>query len=342
MPRRLPAEWERQDAVLLAWPDEKTDWAADLDAVRCAYTEIIRAAARFEPVVLVARRPDEAEEWLAAARMPTGRVRAHQANYNDTWTRDYGPITVLDDDKPVLLDFAFNGWGLKFPAFDDNHLTRRLKAAGAFGSAPLRTVGLVLEGGAIESDGHGTLLTTSRCLLQANRNPHLTRDEIERALTDELGAARVLWLEHGYLAGDDTDSHVDTLARLCPDDTIAYTSCDDPADEHYEELSAMADELRAFRTADGKPYRLAPLPWPDAQFDGQGNRLPATYANFLIVNGGVLVPTYGDPARDEAAIAAIGSALPGRTVLGVDCRPLIRQHGSLHCVTMQLPKGVLP
>ena len=209
------------------------------------YTEIIRAITRFEDVLIAARNPRIVREHLAAAGIPADRVHVWQVDLNDTWTRDFGPITVLDAEKPLLMDFTFNGWGMKFVGFDDNLVTRRLHAAGALGESPLRTVGLVLEGGGIESDGRGSLLTTSRCLLQANRNPHLSRGEIEQILAAELGVRRVLWLEHGYLAGDDTDSHVDTLARLCPNDTILYVQCDDPADEHYADLAAMADDLRA-------------------------------------------------------------------------------------------------
>ena len=201
-------------------------------------------------------------------------------------------------------------------------------------------MGLVLEGGSTESDGRGTILTTAECLLNPNRSPHLTQEEIEATLGASLGADRFLWLEHGFLAGDDTDSHVDTLARLCPDDTIVYVRCDDPGDEHHPALAAMEAELRGFRTREGKPYRLVPLPWPRPQTDSEGHRLPATYANFLVINGAVLVPTYGDRS-DAAALAAVGSAFPGREAIGIDCRPLILQHGSLHCVTMQLPKGVL-
>lgn len=341
MQRRLPAEWEEQDAVLLAWPDEDTDWAPILDEVQGTYTEIVRAVTRFEDVLIAARSPGVVAERLAAAGIPAERTHVRQMTFNDTWARDFGPITVLDAGRPLLLDFTFNGWGGKFPASDDNLVTRRLCAAGAFGSAPLRTIEFVLEGGAIESDGRGALLTTSRCLLEANRNPHLGRADIERILAAELGADRVMWLDHGHLAGDDTDSHVDTLARLCPDDTIVYVRCDDPQDEHYEDLAAMADELKALRTADGKPFRLLPLPWPRPHFDEKHRRLPATYANFLIINGAALVPTYGDEPRDAAAMETIGRALPGREVIGLDCRPLLRQHGSLHCITMQIPKGVL-
>ena len=157
-----------------------------------------------------------------------------------------------------------------------------------------------------------------------------------------LGARRVLWLNHGWLAGDDTDSHIDTLARICPDNTIVYQACDNPLDEHYPELKLMEEELKAFRAPDGAPYRLMPLPWPKARFDDQAHRLPATYANFLVINGAVLVPTYGDRENDQKALACIGQAFPGREIIGINCLPLIEQHGSLHCVTMQLPAGVLP
>ena len=239
----------------------------------------------------------------------------------------------------MLLDFGFNGWGLKFASHLDNLVTRRLHETGLF-AAQRRTMGLVLEGGSIESDGRGTILTTAECLLNQNRNPHLEQKAIERELLAAFGADRILWLNNGYLAGDDTDSHIDTLARLCPEDTIAYVRCDDPADEHYQALSALENELKALKTRDGGAYRLIPLPWPKACFDDDGERLPATYANYLVINGAVLVPTYRDE-NDAAALAAIGEAFPGREIIGIDCLPLILQHGSLHCVTMQLPTGTL-
>jgi len=340
MALRFPAEWEEQDGVLLAWPHESTDWHPVLAMVEPVFVEIVRQISRFELVLVVAPDRQAVAAKLRQAGVAMERIRVHEIASNDTWARDFGPLTVLVDGRPLLLDFGFNGWGLKFASNLDNQISRNLHAAGAFSDLLLKTPGLILEGGSIESDGAGTILTTAECLENPNRNPHLSRQGIEAALTVLLGSDRILWLEHGYLAGDDTDSHVDTLARLCPDDTIAYVACDDTADEHYQVLKAMEEELKSFRTREGRPYRLVPLPWPKPCFDEGGERLPATYANFLVINGAVLVPTYRD-ANDAAALTAIGEAFPGRQIIGIDCLPLIQQHGSLHCVTMQLPKGVL-
>lgn len=337
---RLPAEWEAQDGVLVAWPHNGTDWAYMLDDVRPVFVEIIRQVTRFERVLLTAPCAADAAGVLAEAGVDLSRVAVCELPNNDTWARDFGPITVSYNNQPVLLDFGFNGWGLKFPANFDNLISKRLKEQGAL-VPNLKTIGLVMEGGSIESDGLGTILTTSACLLSPNRNPQLDKSEIEQAMASLLGARRVLWLNHGWLAGDDTDSHIDTLARICPDNTIVYVACDDQRDEHYQELKLMEAELQSFRAPDGAPYRLIALPWPKARFDEQAHRLPATYANFLVINGAVLVPTYRDD-NDQKALDCIGQAFPGREVIGIDCLPLIEQHGSLHCVTMQLPAGVLP
>jgi agmatine deiminase len=339
MKRRLPAEWEEQDGVLLAWPHEGTDWRTHMDRVEPVFAEITVRISRVETVLVATPDPERVRNLAATAGAEMDNILICQVDTNDTWTRDFGPLTIESRGNPVLLDFGFNGWGLKFPANLDNQATRRLHEIGVFGTVPRRTVGLILEGGSIESDGKGTILTTAACLLEPNRNPNLSRGEIQARLKDLLGADYLLWLEHGYLAGDDTDSHVDTLARLCPDDTIAYVQCDDATDEHYPALLMMEKELQEFRTREGKQFRLVPLPWPAPRFD-EGERLPATYANFLVINGAVLVPTYRD-RNDAAALEAIGAAFPGREIIGIDCLPLILQHGSLHCVTMQLPKGTL-
>ncbi|MBE0596889.1 MAG: agmatine deiminase family protein [Desulfuromonadales bacterium] len=341
MTRRLPAEWETQDGVLLAWPHAESDWLPLLAAVEPVYTEIVRQVSRFERVLLVAPDRRRVSEMLRQAGAAMERVAIFEIPTNDTWARDFGPLTVYEGERPVLLDFGFNGWGLKFAACLDNQVTSQLAEAGAFRELAIETPGLILEGGSIESDGRGTLLTTSQCLLNRNRNPHLDRRQLEEKLASLLGADHFLWLEHGYLAGDDTDSHIDTLARLTPDDTILYVACDDPADEHYGPLACMRVELELLRSREGKPFRLIPLPWPAPRFDTEGGRLPATYANYLVLNQAVLVPTYDDP-HDPAALAAVGQAFPEHAIIGIDCLPLIEQHGSLHCVTMQLPKGVLP
>lgn len=314
--KRWPAEWEPQDAVLMAWPHENTDWAPILEKAQNTFSEIIKTVERFEPVILV--RPDTYD-------VPT----------NDTWARDFGPVTIEERGKPLLLDFTFNGWGGKYPSEKDNAISRKLHSLGTFGTTALHRVDLILEGGSIESDGEGTLLTTTQCLLNSNRNPQLTKEQIEERLRAELGVHTFLWLENGSLSGDDTDAHIDTLARLCPNKTIVYVACDDPADEHYENLKVMEQELMQF-----PDYRLLPLPWPAAKYDAAGKRLPASYANYLIINGAVLVPTYNDPA-DKPALEVVQKAFPDREIIGIDCSTLILQHGSLHCVTMQIPRGVL-
>lgn len=337
--RRLPAEWEEQDGVLLAWPHAATDWASILEHVEPVFAEIIAVISRFEKIILIAPEHESVKACLLNAGADLQKITFAHLPVNDTWARDFGPITVFEDNTPLLLDFGFNGWGLKFPANHDNRINRLLAEAG-FLKGRYEVMPLVLEGGSIESDGAGTLLVTSECLLNLNRNPHLSREEIEASLQNLLGIERFLWINHGYLAGDDTDSHIDTLARLCPNDTILFVACDDPADEHYAALAAMKHEIEGFRTAANKPYRLIPLPFPSSSHGLDGERLPATYANFLVINGAVLVPTYNDRSDGEA-LAAVQDAFTDREIIGIDCRSITFQHGSLHCLTMQLPKGVI-
>lgn len=339
--RRLPAEWEKQDAVLLAWPHELTDWADQLDDARQTFCEIVRTISRFEAVLLIVPNKDSALHQLKAAAINLKQIHLYELPCNDTWARDFGPLTVQTKQGLHLLDFTFNGWGNKFNAELDNRLTVGLVAAGAFGETMLSSIELVLEGGSIDSDGSGTLLTTKSCLLEKNRNPRLTQMQIELELKQLFGSEQILWLEHGALQGDDTDSHIDTLARFAPNETIIYQGCRDSTDDHYRDLAAMQTQLASFSTTLGSSYRLLELPWPQACYDCERKRLPSTYANFLIINGAVLVPTYNDPA-DLVALDVIAQAFPYREVIPIDCRTLIEQRGSLHCVTMQLPKGVLP
>lgn len=335
----LPAEWTRQSGVQLTWPHAATDWAYMLDEVQTCFLHIAREIAARELLLIVTPKPEEVKRQISDT-VNMENVRLVQCVTNDTWARDHGAITMLDAGGPVLLDFKFNGWGLKFASDKDNLITRRLVEAGVLHGKYVNCLGFVLEGGSIESDGKGTLLTTSKCLLSPNRNGQLTQTEIETYLRNTFHVQQVLWLEHGYLTGDDTDSHVDTLARLCPNDTLAYVQCTDAADEHYEALRLMEEQLKMFRTLRGEPYRLLPLPMPDAVLE-DGERLPATYANFLILNEAVLYPTYNQPDNDRRAAEVLRQAFPGYEIVGIDCRALICQHGSLHCVTMQYPAGIL-
>lgn len=340
----MPAEWARQTAAVLTWPHPNTDWRDILPKVEPVFLNIAKTVLRFQDLIISCEDPErvsrldaELKQYVTDNDLP-GKASVYQLPADDTWTRDHGPIAVVGEQGLSLLDFRFNAWGGKFAYSKDDQLNQQLAKQGAFGSTPVRSVDLVLEGGSIESDGRGTILTTSECLLTPTRNPSLDRQGVEEALARHLGADHILWLNHGYLAGDDTDSHIDTLARFCGPDSICYVACSDADDEHYPALKAMEEELQQFHQADGTPYRLTPLPWPDAIYDDEGERLPATYANFLIINDAVLAPTYGVP-QDGDAIETLASLFPGREVIAIDCRPLIYQHGSLHCVTMQIPAG---
>lgn len=310
---RLPAEWEPQECVQLTWPHAGTDWAPMLEEITATYEEMAREIRK--------------REYLLIVGEPS----------NDTWARDHGFISLVDDQGGRrLLDFKFNGWGEKFPAELDNAINRRLYDEGKLEGDYIDCLDFVLEGGSIESDGQGTVFTTSCCLLAPHRNQPMSQAQIEARLKQVLCAERILWINHGHLTGDDTDGHIDTLVRICPDDTLLYIGCDDPEDEQYEDLRLMEEQLKTFRTLEGKPYRLVKLPMPrPILFEGE--RLPATYANFLVINGAVLCPTYDQPDLDAEALRLIGEAFPDREIVGIDCRSIIKQHGSLHCCTMQFP-----
>ena len=338
---RLPAEWEPHGAVMLSWPHKDTDWAPVLDEAIDCFVEIAKAIAREETLIVVAPDVEEPRRVLDCEKLPN-RILYLTVPTNDTWARDFGPITVERDGNPVICDFKFNGWGLKFPADKDNLITRAMCNTGLLRGRYSNELSFVLEGGSIESDGQGTLMTTSQCLLSPNRNGAMLRDEIEEYLKSRFGLDRVLWLDYGALEGDDTDSHIDTLARLAPNDTILYVGTDDVTDSHYDELNKMKLHLQSFVTASGQPYNLIELPLPDAVYDEEGNRLPATYANFLIMNHSILMPVYRQPQKDELAAQIIKIAFPDHQVVKIDCSVLIKQHGSLHCVTMQVPETILP
>ena len=333
---RLPAEWEEQSAVLIAWPHKDTDWNYILEEVEKCYIKVAEAIVDDEDLIIVTPEPDAVKNKLL--HLPTERLHFYQMPTNDTWARDFGPISIVENGKPALCDFKFNAWGLKFPACHDNLINSNLSKFGAFKTDLKNRLNFVLEGGSIESDGHGVLLTTSECLLSKNRNGEFSKSEIENYLLQQFGLKKIIWLNHGFLSGDDTDSHIDTLARMCPNSTIAYVGCDNINDEHYEDLKRMEKELMCATNVNGIPYLLRKLPLPTPIYDEEGTRLPATYANFLITNHKVLVPTYGQQT-DAEALQIIKELFPTRSIVGIDCRALIKQHGSLHCITMQLIKG---
>ena len=329
---RLPSEWERQQFVQLTFPHTLTDWHPILPEVLACYREIALAITKYEPLLVIAQDTALAQETLTGLE----NIRILGIPTNDTWARDHGFITCKEGDERLYMDFQFNGWGLKFASNYDNQINKSLWETGFLSGSYIDHNDFVLEGGSIESDGCGTIMTTSSCLLAPNRNNLFTKSEIELRLHSYFNSSQILWLDHGRLCGDDTDGHIDTLARLCPNDTIVYVSCDDRNDPHYNDLLMMEDELSRFHTLDGSPYRLISLPLPDAIYD-EGNRLPATYANFLIINGAVLYPTYNQPTKDAIAHARLQEVFPDRDVIGIDSLVLIRQHGSLHCCTMQYP-----
>lgn len=337
-------EWHPQSGVILTWPHEHSDWADTLPTVVPVFIEISREIAKRQLLLLIAYDENHLEgirAQLIGAGVNIQNIRFACLPSNDTWVRDYGPLTVHEGSRLLLNDFVFNGWGNKFEAQLDNHVTRHLYNLGLFPNCSLQTEKFVLEGGSVESDGKGTILTTTHCLFSPERNPRYGKQDIETYLSEHLGSQRVLWLEHGHLEGDDTDSHIDTLVRFCNENTITYVCCDDPDDSHFDDMKKMEQEVLALTDSKGTPYQTVPLPWPAAKFSAEdGHRLPATYANFLIINGAVLVPTYED-ANDELALSQIKKCFPDREIIGINCLPIIEQHGSLHCLTMQLPEGVL-
>ncbi|WP_461517777.1 agmatine deiminase family protein [Porticoccus sp.] len=339
---RLPAEWEPQDAIQLTWPHKDTDWLPLLGEVIPIYERLVQLLVSKGHVIIgaPAAEVDTIKQRLIKLAVPPEKLHIYPAESDDTWARDHGPITIKTSTGLSLLDYQFNGWGNKYACSLDNQVTSTLYHQGAYPGVTIQHRELILEGGAIESDGKGTLLTTAQCLLNTNRNPALNQTEIEEQLRQDLGVEKINWIHHGAMEGDDTDSHIDTLARFCPDDVIAYQACDDETDSHYRELQLMAEELGNITSSTGKHYQLVPLPWPSPKYDEEGHRLPATYANFLIFNGLVIVPTYRD-VQDKEALAQIAAAFPGYQIEGLDCLPIIHQHGSLHCITMQLPQGTL-
>lgn len=332
----LPAEWEPQYCIQLTWPHADTDWAPCLDEIVHTMTLMAEAITRYENLVIASQYPADTkaalEKLLNVEQM--SRVTIVECNTNDTWARDHGALTLASGNGKKLLDFRFNGWGCKFEAAFDNLITRQLHAADIIKGELVDNDDFVLEGGSIESDGKGTVFTTSQCLMAPNRNQPLSRQEIEHELKERLCADRIVWLNHGNLIGDDTDGHIDTIVRICPDDTLLYVKSNNPSDEQHADFEALEKELQELVTAEGKPYKLLSLPMPRPCFY-DGERLPATYANYLIINGAVIVPTYNQPDYDKEACLTIAKAFPERDIIPIDSQVIIRQHGSIHCLTMQ-------
>ncbi len=332
--KRLFAEWEEQEFVLLAMPHNNSDWKPYLNEAIDNFVEIAKAIAKYQKVILLSTDVENIKSKFS----DLSNIEFLEVETNDTWARDFGGITISKDEKLQILDFGFNGWGLKFASNFDNLVTKEMEARGAFKNIKVKTKGMILEGGSIESNGDGVILTTSQCLLEANRNPHLDRKEIEEKLKKYFGAKKVLWLHNGHLENDDTDAHIDTIARFVDKNTIAYIKCDDKSDPHYDSFARMERELEKLKNLDGNPFNLVALPFVGAKYF-EGERLPATYANFLIINKAVLVPVYGDE-NDKKAIEIMKNLFSDRKIIPINCEVLIRQHGSLHCVTMQFPKFI--
>lgn len=340
--RRLPAEWEPQSGIMLTWPHSHTDWQPILSSVEPVFVEICAHTSQREKVLIVARdlkhKNHIQTQLSAAADVDINNILFGLADSNDSWARDHGAITVIENQQPLLLDFQFNAWGGKYIYRLDNMINETLQKQNIF-KISLRAIDLVLEGGSIESNGAGTLLT-NQCLLTSTRNPALDKTQVESALQEHLGVQKILWLNNGKLVGDDTDAHIDTLARFVDIDKIAYVSCDDETDVHYHGLHKMEQELIELRTRSNEPYKLIPLPLPDPIYNSDRQRLPATYANFLIINDAVLLPVYSQE-KDLLAIDVLTKCFPAREIIAINCLPLIEQYGSLHCITMQFPKGIL-
>ena len=329
--RRMKAEWEKQRAVLMAFPHEETDWADDLEAALTPFIRIAQAIAYAQPIYIICRDKKSISDKFCS----THNMSFIELPTNDTWIRDYGYLSIEEDGETKLLDFTFDGWGGKFDASLDNQLNSALHQKGYLGTTASETIDFILEGGSIESDGAGTIMTTSQCLRNSNRNGGLSKEEVASKLSVYLGTERILWLDHGYLAGDDTDSHIDTLARFVDKVSIAYVKCVDKKDEHYASLLKMEEELQNFWTIEDKPYRLIPLPMCEAKYDQEGNRLPATYANFLITNKALIYPTYS-ASTDKEADMIFKEIFPNKEIIPINCEKLIEEGGSLHCSTMQI------
>lgn len=342
----LIPEWHPVEAVILAWPREGMDWEYILEEVRRCYTVVIDTILKYTNVVLlVEERPSvpaqKLMEWEGTTRHRVMLIEG--MTLNDTWMRDVMPLFGVRDGAKVAYDWGFNGWGLKFAANHDNMACRTLFERGDVFHPEVQGRGhrdFILEGGAIDVNSRGEMLSTACVLEEPNRNPSREPSYSDKVMS-YMGVTKHHMLRRvSALLGDDTDGHIDTLARFADDDTIIYCYTADEASPNYLQTQALREDLQELRSTEGKPYTLIQLPLPAMSYDEEGTPLPATYANFLITNGAVIVPIYDDP-MDEVALGIIREAMPTYEVVGVDCRALVQQHGSLHCITMQVPEGYI-
>jgi agmatine deiminase len=331
----MPAEWHPHAATWTAWPHDDDQWIGMLEPVRREFTAFVEAIATHEPVDLLLA--DDESEQDARRRMSRGTIRFRHVPHQDLWLRDSGPTFVTRGDQVALVDWEFNGWGDKYPADLDNQIPTNV--ARILDDVPLYKPGIVMEGGSIEVDGRGTVLTTRQCLLSPHRNPGLNQTTLEGHLREGLGATHIVWLGEG-LEGDHTDGHIDTISRFVAPGTIVTATCDDPDDPNQAVLSANLECLRVARSADQRPYRVVELPLPRRSAHFEGERLPLTYANFYIINGAVLLPVYGDE-HDGLAVEILRPLFPDREIVPLMARALITGGGAFHCVTQQQPTGQL-
>lgn len=336
---RFIEEWTIQSAVMIAWPHESTDWNYMIEEVEKCYINVAKTILEYENLIIITQKEDYVKSLIG--KNHKFKVKYVNVPTNDTWCRDFGGITVEKNHEFAICNFKFNAWGGKFAWELDNDVTKKMFQKNIFSCEEINHNDFILEGGSIETDGKGTLLVTSQCLLTPTRNPQLNKQEIESYLCHSLGVKKILWLDYGAFAGDDTDSHIDTLARIAPNNSIIYAGCDDINDSHYVEFKKMEEQLSTFTNADNIHFNLYQLPFPHAVYDEDNERLPATYANYLIINGAILVPTYNQPDNDKKAMDVIQKAFPNHKIIGINCNALIKQHGSLHCITMQFPQNVL-
>lgn len=333
---RFPAEWEPQEAIWFAWPVRRSLWPDCFDRVREQLAALYLLAARYQTVrVLCAAEEQPILRALMAAHGDSSRVELYDYQSDDVWIRDFGPLFLVQDRQHELCiaDWRYNAWGNKFPeqARDDGASAWIAEHLGVRRFA----YDQVLEGGAIESNGAGHILTTEVVLLNPNRNGATTAARLEQALTARLGADSVLWLQDG-LVGDDTDGHIDNLARFFKSDGILIADVADAEDANYPALSENQRRLQDFRTPAGQPFASVKLPLPDP-ITHEGEALAASYLNFVVLNGAVLVPTYQQPANDSLALEILGDCFPGREIVGVDCTDIIKEGGALHCMSQHQP-----